>query len=728
MVCMLISVRLHDGRYHGIGDNPPSPARLFQALVAGCGIGGPLSDKQKRSLQWLEGLDPPLIASPLMKAGQKYTNYLPNNDLDAKGGDRRRIGKIRTVKQLRPRLFDAKVPFLYAWTFDADEFARHHAATIYKLAERLYQFGRGWDMAWAWGEELTEAELARRLLDFPGAVYRATGEGAGKNLRCPTHGTLESLLRRYSAHRFQAVTSGRRITQLYSHQPKPRFQPVPYNSPAVRCLYELREQDTAAKFASWPLERVAVLVESLRDAAKRRLQESLPAQKSRDIERVLVGRKANVDDAVPTSLRIRIVPLPSIGHRHADHDIRRVLVEVPSGCPLRAVDVDWAFAGLELEHPVYGTSIDVTPTEAHNMLKHYGVDGRHRVWRSVTPVALPRLAARRRIDPSRDTEQAKSATERRVEQERASAAVFQALRHVQIRSRLENTYVQREPFESNGQLVDAFVKGTRFSKERLWHVQIKFGEPVEVQGPLVVGDGRFLGLGIMAPNGGAQAIHSFVIEKGLGNRVHPIGATRALRRAVMARVQQQNGGTQRLQTFYTGHNSDGSIARDERHQHLTYIFDPRQKRFLVVAPHMVARRSPKREERLLLSTLDIALTGFRELRAGSMGRLTLTAVSVDTDSDRLFARSTTWTSVTQYQVTRHKKGVTASEAVTVDVQTECERQGLPMPRVTTIDIQGVRNVGLLARLKLEFDLAVKGPITLGRSRHLGGGLFEAIPA
>jgi len=39
---LLISIRLHDGRYHGTGDGPPAPARLFQALVAGAGIGGPL--------------------------------------------------------------------------------------------------------------------------------------------------------------------------------------------------------------------------------------------------------------------------------------------------------------------------------------------------------------------------------------------------------------------------------------------------------------------------------------------------------------------------------------------------------------------------------------------------------------------------------------------------------------------------------------------------------------
>ncbi len=43
------------------------------------------------------------------------------------------------------------------------------------------------------------------------------------------------------------------------------------------------------------------------------------------------------------------------------------------------------------------------PAEDRDMLRNYGVDVRngHRAWRSVTPVALPEAAARRRIDPQR---------------------------------------------------------------------------------------------------------------------------------------------------------------------------------------------------------------------------------------------------------------------------------------------------------------------------------------
>ena len=66
--------------------------------------------------------------------------------------------------------------------------------------------------------------------------------------------------------------------------------------------------------------------------------------------------------------------------------------------------------------------------------------------------------------------------------------------------------VQREPFEANGERVETFSPGTRFSKERLWHVEVVFQEPVS--GPLVIGDGRYTGLGILAPvrNGEAETV------------------------------------------------------------------------------------------------------------------------------------------------------------------------------------------------------------------------------
>jgi CRISPR-associated protein Csb2 len=208
-------------------------------------------------------------------------------------------------------------------------------------------------------------------------------------------------------------------------------------------------------------------------------------------------------DGNPASGRVRILPLPSIGHHHADRAIRRVVIEVPSNCPLGADDVQWALSGLELADRNTGETpaimVTLAADENEGMLTHYGVGerGGHRRWRTVTPAALPHSSARRRIDPERTRGEVKGGQERASECARASGAVVQALRHVGVRASAEAIRVQREPFESNGERVETFAEGTRFSKHRLWHVEIEFFN--EIRGPLVIGDGRFLGLGIMAP-------------------------------------------------------------------------------------------------------------------------------------------------------------------------------------------------------------------------------------
>lgn len=145
---------------------------------------------------------------------------------------------------------------------------------------------------------------------------------------------------------------------------------------------------------------------------------------------------------------------------------------------------------------------------------------------------------------------------------------------------------------------------------------------------------------------------------------------------------------------------------------------------MVLAPHLLERRSPTQEEVRYLDVLDDALAGFRELRAGSAGLLALRACPIDADADALFAASRTWESVTLYQVARHIKGVGAAEVLSADLRAECRRRGLPRPRVIPRDLRGVPGVGLVGRAVMTFELAVPGPIVLGRSRHLGGGLFS----
>lgn len=112
-------------------------------------------------------------------------------------------------------------------------------------------------------------------------------------------------------------------------------------------------------------------------------------------------------------------------------------------------------------------------------------------------MVLPQRARRRRIEPGRQREEAKDARERKQEEDLAVEAVHTALRHASIRGIAVAVHVQREPFDSRGTRAEVFSDGTRFEKERLWHVEIRFDRALE--GPLTIGDGRFLGLGLLAP-------------------------------------------------------------------------------------------------------------------------------------------------------------------------------------------------------------------------------------
>ncbi len=730
---LTIHVRAHEGRYHGDGDELPSPFRLFQALVAGAGISGPLDDQTRLALKWLEDLpDAPLVASPRLSRGQAVTMFMPNNDLDKFGGDVRNIAKTRGAQKVwRPRHFDASVPWIYAWPFAKADDGETHAKAICSLAERLYQLGRGVDMAWAWGELLDEVTLEALLTEHNGIVRRPS-VGEGLQLACPTDGSLRSLVRRHGSARFQHEKDNKRVSGLHPEavfvqQPKPSYRQVSYESPPAHHVFELRSPTDSERRVAWPLEGASPLVVLAREAACARLK---TAMSGRDVEidHYLVGRKPGESTTVPAESRVRIIPIPSIGMHYADRAIRRLLIEVPATCPLRSEDVRWAFSGVELFDPETGevTNVLLSPSADDDMLRHYGVGAGARVFRSVTPVALPEEGRRRRIERSRRMAETKRGLERVVETAGARAAVVQALRHAGVSAPAESIRLQREPFDRAGSRVELFAEGTRFEKERLWHVEIAFG--VLVKGPLLLGDGRFLGLGLMAPvKDVVPGVHAFAITDGLAGEPEALEVARALRRAVMARVQATLGPRQRLTPFFSGHAEDGAPIRRSRSSHLSFAFELDSRRLLTLAPHVVERRAPTPPELDHLRTLDAALEGFRELRAGNAGLFTLCPTSHgDGGEDTLLGRSRVWKTITPYVVTRHAKGDAATEVLAVDVRAECRRLGLPEPRVASSNIRGAPGVGLTGDVTLFFEQPVAGPLLLGKTRYLGGGLFQSV--
>lgn len=716
---LLLSVRFHDGRYHGAGGWPPSPARLFQALVAGAARGGVLLEEDRAALAWLETLEAPRIATPPVRLGKGFTNYVPNNDLDAVGSDPRRVGEIRAGKVIHPTLLDPEVPLLYAWTVDGVT-DTGHAHRVCAIAERLYQFGWGVDMAWARGEVLDDSDVEARLAHQRYVLYQPTGGSGGSALLCPQIGSLTSLEQRFTATRgrFTRIGTGRNAQRLFSQAPRPRFAPILYDSPPQRLLFELRASTPNAPFAPCGLADTAGLVLRLRDAAVAQLKAALP-QEQAVIERVLIGRGATEADK---AARVRIVPLPSIGHRHADRAIRRVLIEIPPNCPLPIDDLAWGFSGLEAESdPDTGEVLSsLVPAADRGMLAHYGViepgQAGFRVWRTVTPMAVP--AARRRGQVG--------GRERASDEAQAVQAVRQALRHAGIAAAVDGIRVQREPWSGKGTRAEAFAPGSRFGAARLWHVEIRFVDPVA--GPLAIGDGRYLGLGLMQRvEDAARDALVFPIREG----TRPPAAqsetvVNALRRALMSRAADAD---RHVSPLFSGHEADAGPARSGHHRHV-YLFaddsdgDGLLDRVGILAPWRVDRSwRPDRKTRV---EFDRVASGLRSIRAGSAGLLALDPPGEPDDGDPLFARARAWTSRTPYLSTRYpKRRVDARVAAADDLQLECDRRGLPRPRVEIVKVEASPRGGIEILARLHFHTTVAGPILLGRDAHRGGGLFAA---
>ena len=227
------------------------------------------------------------------------TNYVPNNELDAVGGDPLRIGSIRTASRCGNPNCSIRKPLSYTpGDFDETDDSLAHAQRICEYAERLYQLGRGIDQSWATGEIIETQKFEEILIAYRGVVHRPTDGRQGHGPRLPPKGKPEKSERslRNDEQAIQAQGEGRSVKLQFAQAPKPRFTPTAYDSPPNSrslnsVLGQTRQIDSLATFAdrqSWSRQSGIVLWQG----SKR-----TPAQAAQ-IEKCLVGRKADGSDDV----------------------------------------------------------------------------------------------------------------------------------------------------------------------------------------------------------------------------------------------------------------------------------------------------------------------------------------------------------------------------------------------------------------------------------------------
>jgi CRISPR-associated protein Csb2 len=479
MSSLCISVTFLDLLFHGKGDQwpewPPSPMRLFQALVAGA-CGGcrenEWSEAKANAFRWLESCSPPLIVAPAGLPMPGYTFFVPDNI-----GDRAEFferEKRLISKHARPhRLLDGDT-LHYLWPIDQSvgAAAQQHAEILCREARHLLALGWGTDQVVGNGRILTDEEA----LTLSGQRWRPWNVHRPETRiwRIPIVGSLDDLervhqsfLQRVNRKQYRPPLKLQNFSTV-CYLPGNTLPPRPYAS------FELPE---GIAFRQENAPKVAAMLRSLASRCAQEDTHQFPG----GAETYVAGHVGRDAETPP---RFSYMPLPTIGHEHADGMIRRLLIAEPFGG--NGSQAHWAQNRLrnatirDESGEERGILMDLWRSTSRRLLERY-VDPA-RVWTTVTPVILPGF------DDGKHSKAEKLFT----------TAVRQA--DVPLDA-IKNVILRKAPFWLGSQHPRQYFLPNYLRRDLLkgppgWHVQLVFHE--DLPGPLAVGAGRHIGLGIFA--------------------------------------------------------------------------------------------------------------------------------------------------------------------------------------------------------------------------------------
>jgi CRISPR-associated protein Csb2 len=489
---LCIEAHFLGGCYHGCGDErrrfpewPPNPYRLFQALTAAANLGfrrAEFSDAKRDAMRWLERRSAPEIVAPAAQAATVLRLYVPNNDMDkvARAWARnvkpeKDPTKLRTEKYLRPHRLGGDATVRYLWPIADDEWnnAKSHTDLLCAEARHLHVLGLGIDLVAGNGRVLRNGEKEA----LPGEVWMADVDGIG--WRVAAEGSLGELIERHEAQGKRVQMSGGRTAERCVAPPAPPmvFHEVGYFRRAVGrrpATYAFALVDEYDAYRSFDPRDVTIVAAWLRHAAHQRAR-SLKLDVD-FIERFVCGH-GELTEA--KNNRFSYLPVPTIPAKGRDGRIRRVLVAEPlSGGGGKAQAVARRLSGASLVSEDTGEIMAdlraISDRSADSLIARYLRTARR--WGSATPLVLP----------GRDDHRPR----------KAHALVLKALMQAGYTTPIAEIHLQREPVFPGAELARAYRMPAYLKEFPRTHALITFAE--EVQGPIALGAGRHVGLGLCA--------------------------------------------------------------------------------------------------------------------------------------------------------------------------------------------------------------------------------------
>ena len=458
-----ITVNWLDCAYHGV-EWPPSPLRLYQAMIAGYAIRRYDDSAFEPAMKHLEALPAPTIYTPEVQRRSPVKAAVPNNDgdqvlnLHAKGdraGARKKSRKLLTTRIRYSFSFEGSVT--YEW--EATTETVKHLEALKAIAMSVSAVGQGIDVA------VARAELFWTPAPVKGVRYSPSPAGR-KKLNIPYPGGLDILDERYRQFRNRIGADGvvgvtEPVHKQSGYQSELDLPSIRYKSFALKDL----ENRSLAFVGTRTMDVASTVRRAVGDAARR-------AGLASETVSELIGHRGG--------RRIRVQPLPNVGYGHADGRIRRVMLTAHESVGEEIWrDLISRLLWAELIPDCQKDPIGMLAPIIGNDPICSKFCGEAVVWTTATPVVLPGHYTRRG-------------------QSRPERIVGRLLRHASIpEGMVSRVTMEPAPRLRGSQLPTRYGRPEHLSKYPCRHMSIRWRRPVT--GPISLGAGIGYGLGLFLP-------------------------------------------------------------------------------------------------------------------------------------------------------------------------------------------------------------------------------------
>ena len=464
MTTLRITVEWLDARYHG-REWPPAPFRLYQAMLAGYARTARGDPVLEAAMRHLETLPPPAVTAPPVDACTEATAAVPNNDADAAlalyARGKPALARAQAARALTRRTRRARhVEGTVAYDWRATSETAAHLRALARIARGVTALGLGVDLA------LAQVSLhAQSPAPAPGIRY-VPAPAARRSLRVPWPGAFDALQKAYRDNRARigAVTVAGAAD-------------APVRTVAYACALEPPPVRWAAFSLRTPDDRPLALEGTRAFEAAAMVRHAIAR----------AARSAGLDSGLVSELmghggehRIRVAPLPTVGHRHADGRVRRVMLTAPMGVPADAwADVVARLAGAPLlrERARRPAGVLAPLKRADAVLRTFRAHAQ--AWTTATPVVMPGCDHRRgRARPHR--------------------ALRRLLRHAGLaEALLESATLEPAPRLSGSAPAHRYQRPRHLAHYPVAHLSVTWR--TALVGPLALGAGTGYGLGLLVP-------------------------------------------------------------------------------------------------------------------------------------------------------------------------------------------------------------------------------------